>query len=1369
MKKIFFFLSVVLFLISNNSLYASHTLGGQITYKYVSGTTYKVRLTLYTDCSGIDLDFISENVSVQRLDNTGDCPQTGTNYTLNFVDTNIASDVCASVLTTCNGGSARGVREWIYEGNIVFGVGNRFEIWWNSCCRPFGIVNYSNSGNQTIHTTMYKGLHPTNNTPTIRNLKIPFICPNKPPNCYQLNAIDVADTIGNTQSFLAYELVTTVEDYVPPTTPATACFTNPFPYQGSAYSGGYSQTNPFGTGPLPCLNTGSGLLTIPTMPLAGTGNYVVVIKITEFNTMDLSVMSVVFRDFLVTVDNSVCTNATQLECVFPPPVPTAPAFAVGQDTFKICQGDLFKVTLDFNDSGALIFYENSNFLPLSTSDFPWMTAVLTGNGTANLNIVLTGTIPASVNSFDVFVDIRSGCPLPSRRTKKFHVIVVKSTFITPTNDTIVKCGQDGIALKGNGGQTYVWRDISGGPPQDIDCNNCVNVVVAPIITTTYVVESFPQAVGSTCKYKDTVQIKVAPDFLIATSANDDKVCFGTPVQIISSVSLPPAGFKYKWKRLDNTSGLPVSPLYLNKDTVFNPTTIVLPVTPPIIATPVGVYTYEVEATSPDGCKRKDEIIVNVTQEKPPVFTLTQSQKLFCDFNGSASINAAAVFASIPPAVAGCKISPSDPCFGDPSLYLGANAGSSSLNSTSQPGLLAGAQRYSKHQYLFTIAELAVAGMPNKGKISSLYFYVDTLVTDPNKDYKSYNNVTIKIGCTNLNSLGGLNTGNPFSTTPSITVFNKTLRVKQGLNEIKFLNVNGSGPLIQAYEYDGTSATPNFIIEISSTVLAPNPANAFPQIQMMSSFFTSTAYNYSATALPTTVAANSSSKPNFKFKYCGTSPLDNTVNTFNWTSNLSSATFDNPTKSDPTVIFSQSGTYTLTCEVNTASKSCKETKSIDVYVRPQVNFDISLMSPYQSICSSTAPFNILFYVNPKINTAFSGSSGITNSILGTFDPNLATAGLNNIIMTVTDSAQYAAFPGGPPCISTQTIPIIVNPFKPAKIINKPILSNSYCVDDKSVYQLDVKLPKEGVFNGALTAAGGFVPFANGAGIKTLYYTTPAPCGDKDSMIVTINPKPIISINLQEGNLCIPITLKVNAASTPNTGFYKWKFNNSKDSSVTQSVDINYQTVMTDKIELQFKDAFGCEAVATKMITTLAKPKAEFRPSPKTTSTLNPNIIFENNSIEVNGTTMQYIWNIGNLTEVYGKTASYNFEKNPGYHTISLIARSSNGCEDVSSESVNISVDYALFVPNSFNPNSANGFENRQLTIKSLGIQKDFIKFQIYDRTGAKIFESNDIATYWNGKVNNVGTSCQPGVYVWKAVVKDLSNKEYELSGSTVLLK
>jgi hypothetical protein len=554
--------------------------------------------------------------------------------------------------------------------------------------------------------------------------------------------------------------------------------------------------------------------------------------------------------------------------------------------------------------------------------------------------------------------------------------------------------------------------------------------------------------------------------------------------------------------------------------------------------------------------------------------------------------------------------------------------------------------------------------------------------------------------------------------------------------------------------------------ISSSVTTAAP-NTFPQVQLMSSFFTASVFSSGATA-PTTILNSNSSKPNFKFKFCGTSPLDNTVNTFNWTSNLTSATFDNPASPNPTILFSQPGTYNLNCQVTTASNACKENKSIQVFVRPTINFDFTQLSPYLNVCNNNNSFNILYYVKPKLNTSFSGVP-ISNSILGTFNPIQAVIGNNPILMTVEDSAQFVAFPGGPPCQVTETININVDKFKSASILNKAILSNSYCEDDKTAYQLNVLTPQVGVFNGALSASGSFVPFIAGSGTKNLYYTTPSPCGDKDSMEVTINPLPTVSINLQENNLCIPVTVKVNAITNPGTGFYKWKYNSSLDSSNAQNVDIKYETILTDNIQLQFKDAFGCVAKTSKTITTLAKPKAAFNASPKTTSTLYPNINFENTSVEVAGTTMQYTWNIGTLSETYGKDVTYNFEKNPGYHNVSLLAKSSNGCEDLTSESVNITVDYALFVPSAFNPTSGSGFENRKLMIKSLGLQKDFIKFQVYDRTGAKVFESSDFNTNWNGKVNNEGVYCQPGIYVWRATIKDVSNKEYELNGSTVLIK
>lgn len=221
---------------------------------------------------------------------------------------------------------------------------------------------------------------------------------------------------------------------------------------------------------------------------------------------------------------------------------------------------------------------------------------------------------------------------------------------------------------------------------------------------------------------------------------------------------------------------------------------------------------------------------------------------------------------------------------------------------------------------------------------------------------------------------------------------------------------------------------------------------------MSSFFTSSVFNSGAT-IPNTIINSSSSKPNFKFRYCSNSPTDNTVNTFNWTSDLPGAVFSNSTVANPSINFTQSGIYTLNCEVITASKACKENKSIQVFVRPKPNFDLSALNNYLSVCSNTNSFDILNYVSPKLNVTFSGTPAITNSIFGTFNPSLASNGNNSVLMTFQDSTQYAIAPNGP-CTSTENITIKVDAYKPATITNKGILNTNYCMDDNSKYALKV---------------------------------------------------------------------------------------------------------------------------------------------------------------------------------------------------------------------------------------------------------------------------------------------------------------------------
>ncbi len=88
---------------------------------------------------------------------------------------------------------------------------------------------------------------------------------------------------------------------------------------------------------------------------------------------------------------------------------------------------------------------------------------------------------------------------------------------------------------------------------------------------------------------------------------------------------------------------------------------------------------------------------------------------------------------------------------------------------------------------------------------------------------------------------------------------------------------------------------------------------------------------------------------------------------------------------------------------------------------------------------------------------------------------------------------------------------------------------------------------------------------------------------------------------------------------------------------------------------------------------------------------------------------------------------------------------------------------LFVPNAFSPDLNNINEN-------FGPKGQYIsryKFQIYNRWGEKIFETNDCMVPWDGTFKN--ERCQEGVYLYHIEALGADNKSYNLQGTFTLLR
>jgi gliding motility-associated-like protein len=92
--------------------------------------------------------------------------------------------------------------------------------------------------------------------------------------------------------------------------------------------------------------------------------------------------------------------------------------------------------------------------------------------------------------------------------------------------------------------------------------------------------------------------------------------------------------------------------------------------------------------------------------------------------------------------------------------------------------------------------------------------------------------------------------------------------------------------------------------------------------------------------------------------------------------------------------------------------------------------------------------------------------------------------------------------------------------------------------------------------------------------------------------------------------------------------------------------------------------------------------------------------------------------------------------------------------------------SIFAPNAFAPRGVNQ-EFRPMV--SFNEQLENYSMQIFDRNGAKLFETNNLAIGWNGKINNTGQEMPQGVYVYYVKVNQKNGTSNEAKGTLMLLR
>lgn len=800
---------------------------------------------------------------------------------------NEVSQVCTPQVpnTTCGSGSLPGTEQYIFSDTISLpALCTDWTYSWDLCCRNDNITNLVNPTSQDVYVEgTLNNTIGCNSSPQFSSLPTPYICSNQP-YCYNHGTFDPDG------DSLSFQLTQPLDDAG-----------TPIPW-----SNGYSTNNPI-------LNS-SGFNFDPTtgemcFTPNSTQTSIVSVLVEEWRNGVLVGSSVRELQFVIynctnqqpSDNGSGITNISGGSSV-------AQNGAYG---ITICPGDNFCIDMAYSDPDGDNVTLNDN----AAQSIPGGTFSAPNNGTsANVAASFCWTPTALDTGLHILtVGVQDdGCPILGGNYYTYSIYVWDQTYAGPDQSYC----PSGIApqISVVGGNTFTWQAISGDPivvGTNFSCNPCSNPIATPTQTTTYVVTS---DLNATCGNTDTVTIFVVPDFPLVMSP-DPTICQNEITQLLADATDPTHGpYTYNW----NPSST------LDDPSIANPN-----------ANPMVSTTYGITVSSAAGCVMQDQVNVTVSGIGPTIYL---NDTTICPLDAF-QLNPAV---AIEPGFCG----PSTPgCSGN--IVTGKVGNGSASSSTYSPFYGGTIYTDSRHQYLFTAAELSAAGVP-AGKITELSFNILT-----KNSTTPYQNFQVSMGCTNVSCL--TTNGGWIATTP----------VYGPVNYASVLGTN-TLTLTTPFEWDGSS---NLVIETCYDNANNINVGGYDNVEYTSGLscdmymrnYVST-NNSSGCAL--SPAYDYSSRANWSFTVCQTPPVNPT---FSWTPTTG---LSDPTIRNPIVSLAASRTYVL--NVTDGASGCTGSGSITVSI-DSTNYVTA--SPDVNICSGSTQLDATFFGNqpsPSVPCGYGGA-------------------------------------------------------------------------------------------------------------------------------------------------------------------------------------------------------------------------------------------------------------------------------------------------------------------------------------------------------------------------------------------------------------
>ena len=168
-------------LLLRTEVYATHAMGGALTYQCVGPNQYKVSLAFYRDCNGVAAPTNCNNGLGFQVRST----QCGANFNdcFSLESVQVITPICASETDRCLASSGiYGVERYVFSKvvnlNAWANCGTDWVFSWELCCRNNAVTSLQNPGNQRLYldATMNNTLSACNSSPSFLTNPTPFYC-----------------------------------------------------------------------------------------------------------------------------------------------------------------------------------------------------------------------------------------------------------------------------------------------------------------------------------------------------------------------------------------------------------------------------------------------------------------------------------------------------------------------------------------------------------------------------------------------------------------------------------------------------------------------------------------------------------------------------------------------------------------------------------------------------------------------------------------------------------------------------------------------------------------------------------------------------------------------------------------------------------------------------------------------------------------------------------------------------------------------------------------------------------------------------------------------------------------------------------------